>query len=105
MKKFITKVINERAKIITINGDEMLNSKTDYPEIIKYQKVMQKAFNETITFEKEHGGSDARIFADLNIPVWLQNPKGGGPHSSGEWVDVTSIELMAQGLKEYLTKS
>lgn len=104
MKKLLKEIINNRVDIVDINGDEMLNSKEDFDEIIKYKEIMEKIFNNKIRFEKEHGGSDARIFSDLNIPVWLQNPKGGGPHSENEWVNLDSIEKMTKGLQEYLTK-
>lgn len=50
-----------------------------------------------------HGSSDARFFAERNIPALIVWPRGGGHHSDEEWVDAVHLENYYQILKEWVT--
>lgn len=49
-----------------------------------------------------HGSSDARFFAEKNIPVIMVRPDGGGAHGDDEWISVDSIERFYKLLKDFV---
>jgi succinyl-diaminopimelate desuccinylase len=98
----IKKTIKKRAKITKLSTGEVFSSFADHPEIKKYQAVMKEIVGKRITIEAEHGASDARHFAKMNIPIWLHYPRGGGHHSDDEWVDLESLERLLLGVEKFL---
>ena len=44
--------------------------------------------------------TDAALFAEAGMDAVLLGPKGGGPHSAVEWVDLQSAVDLAQILTE-----
>ena len=45
------------------------------------------------------GWADSGIFAEAGIPCAQFGPIGDGEHTSGEWVDVASVKLVARVLE------
>jgi len=50
------------------------------------------------------GSSDARFFAEANIPCILTHPDGGGQHADDEWIDKTGFLQFGDVLVDYLQK-
>lgn len=62
------------------------------PALQEYKKIAESVLGSTIPFKREHGGTDARYFAEAGIPAFLYGPKGGGLHSDREWVSINSLQ-------------
>ena len=45
------------------------------------------------------GWADSGIFAEAGIPCAQFGPIGDGEHTTGEWVDVASVKLVARVLE------
>jgi len=67
-----------------------------------FVKSWKELFKRDIKFVKESGASDARFFAEKNIPVILTKPRSSEPHIDNEWVDLKSLEEFKNVLKEWL---
>jgi succinyl-diaminopimelate desuccinylase len=51
-----------------------------------------------------HGSSDARFFANANIPTIVTRPLGGGAHSNKEWIDIADMEHFCIAIRKYIEK-
>ncbi len=49
-----------------------------------------------------HGSSDARFFAEKNIPVIMLRPDGGGAHGDEEWISIESVQKFYELLKDFV---
>ncbi len=58
----------------------------------------------TVTSQLAHGSSDARFFAQKEIPTMMIKPKGGGSHSSEEWIDLKDLKDYSSVLKSFIEK-
>src|SRR5690606_10007881 len=47
------------------------------------------------------GSSDARFFAERNIPVIMLRPDGGGAHGDNEWISETSMQKFYILLRDF----
>lgn len=88
----------------TIFGSSNKISKQN-PYVKLFSKVASDRFKIKTGFRVSHGSSDARFFAEKNIPVMLITPKGGGHHSNNEWIDLKDLERFYVVLKEFVEKS
>ena len=70
--------------------------------VVDYIKTMEKVFDRGIEIKPTYGASDARHFADLNVPVLMHKPLGGEIHSDNEWVSMSSLLKFYEGLRQYL---
>jgi succinyl-diaminopimelate desuccinylase len=98
----IKKIIHKKAKIIKISTGEVFSSDANHPEISRYKTIIEGIVGKDISIEAEHGASDARHFAKMNIPIWLHYPRGGGHHGEDEWVDIASLEKILEGTEKFL---
>jgi succinyl-diaminopimelate desuccinylase len=48
------------------------------------------------------GASDARYFADRNIPTIVTRPKGGGHHGDDEWIDESELYQFYECLRRFV---
>jgi succinyl-diaminopimelate desuccinylase len=71
------------------------------PLVKEYLRIMRE---NSIPFEyaKDHGSSDARFFAEKNIPAFLLKPICGGDHSDKEWIDLSSLKTFTFLLKQFI---
>lgn len=51
-----------------------------------------------------HGASDARFFAEHDIPVIVIRPDGGGHHSEVEWIDVKALQTFNNVIRDFATQ-
>ena len=56
----------------------------------------------TVSNQIAHGSSDARFFAQKEIPTIMIKPKGGGSHSKKEWVDLEDLKDYCQILTQFI---
>jgi succinyl-diaminopimelate desuccinylase len=70
----------------------------NYLQIMKENSIPYK-------FAKDHGSSDARFFAEKNIPAFLLKPICGGDHSDQEWIDLSSLQMFTFLLKQFIMSS
>ncbi len=76
----------------------------NHQDVLHFIELYEKHFGGTIAENKSHGSSDARFFAEKNIPVIMLRPEGGGAHGDNEWVSIDEVEKFYQLLKEYVVK-
>lgn len=68
-----------------------LSTPEDHPMVTLFKEVAEECLETSITFKREHGGTDARYFSEHGIPAFLYGPKGAGLHSNKEWVSIESL--------------
>ncbi len=57
-----------------------------------------------VSSQLAHGSSDARFFAQKQIPTMMIKPDGGGSHSSEEWVDLKDLKDYCSVLRGFIKK-
>lgn len=89
---------------VTVNTapDYRLDLKNEL--VIKFLDVYEQHLGHSIELTRAHGSSDARFFSEINIPVIMFRPDGGGAHGDDEWISTESIEKFYVILNEYITK-
>ena len=75
---------------------------TDTPAVQSFISIYEKHVGEPIKFDKAHASSDARFFADSNIPVIAVRPDGGEIHSDHEWISIPGYQKFYELLKDYV---
>jgi succinyl-diaminopimelate desuccinylase len=73
-----------------------------HPHIAKFIEIASQIRGEEIEEMQSLGASDARYFAEKDIPVILIRPNGGGAHSDNEWIDKAGFEQFYAVLKTYI---
>lgn len=74
------------------------------PHILEYKKFAEKILGQKIKFEYEGGATDAREFAVRGSTVIMHSGTGDGMHASGEYVEVDSVEKIADIQVNFLEK-
>jgi succinyl-diaminopimelate desuccinylase len=75
----------------------------EHPHVAKFIDIARQIRGHEIEEMQSLGASDARYFAEKDIPVILIRPHGGGAHSENEWIDKAGFEQFYQVLKAYVT--
>jgi succinyl-diaminopimelate desuccinylase len=104
-KKLFDKIKSFETENLKINlkaSGEVLHTDKNHMYLKNYKKIIEKHFQTKVAFKGEHGGSDARFFTKFNFPVFIHNANGGGHHSEKEWVDLESLEVLKEVLKEFI---
>lgn len=71
-------------------------------EYVKQWNSVLKSLNKKAVFFKTNGGSDARHFAEFNIPALMTAPTSSGAHIQDEWVDLKDLELFKVAIKSWI---
>lgn len=86
---------------VDIVGDMCFTDpENDY--IKTFIKASETVLKKAIRISGETGASDARFFSKHTIPVIISNPVGGNIHTSGEYVELASLEQYYQILMIFL---
>ncbi|HMR00840.1 MAG TPA: M20/M25/M40 family metallo-hydrolase, partial [Candidatus Gracilibacteria bacterium] len=72
--------------------------------IVKYADMLEKHGVE-VKYDKEEGGSDARFFAEKQIPVIITCLQKGNIHSDKEWVVTDDLGQFQTILSQYLVEN
>lgn len=74
----------------------------DNKEIKAYKELAEKILETKIEFQQIGGATDARLFAQKGATVIMHSGSGEGMHADGEYVDLKSVEKLAEIQIEYL---
>jgi acetylornithine deacetylase/succinyl-diaminopimelate desuccinylase-like protein len=70
---------------LTLN-DPPVHLLRNHPLVTSFIHIAREVHGEPIKFSDAMGASDARYFAQYNIPTVLMYPEGGGYHGPDEWI-------------------
>ena len=84
-----------------LNGSPISVDLTN-PYVVAYVESVEKATGKPRQFMRSNGGSDARYFAEYDIPTLVGYPTGGGRHSESEWLDVKSFYQFDEVLHDFV---
>ncbi len=91
----VARLSQEHGLEVTImqEGDPLLFDKTS-PNVQGFLRTLENITDKPAEYTKSYGASDARYFAQYDIPCIVIEPYGGGRHSKDEW-------LLAEDLAKY----
>lgn len=72
----------------------------DAPEFRALEHAMADVFGKTPEYKRMNGATDARWFAELNLPIAIIGVEGRGAHGKEEKVRLASIEDYSEVLKK-----
>ncbi|MBI2326076.1 M20/M25/M40 family metallo-hydrolase [Candidatus Collierbacteria bacterium] len=101
VRKLSREVGNEVTVELSSTGQPTFTDK-NLPVVKKFIKALEGAAGRKIEVRPTYGASDARWFANLDVPVLMIKPIGGGIHSDTEWVSLSSCLKFYDGLKNFL---
>lgn len=85
-----------------INDSNPVTFDKSAPAAIKFQKILEKVTQAPVRFTRSFGASDARFFAQYNIPCIIIEPHGGGRHAPNEWVLAADLPKYYDLIKEWV---
>ena len=74
------------------------------PDILTYKKLAEEILGQKIKFEYEGGATDAREFAVRGSTVIMHSGSGDGMHAAEEYVEIDSVEKLAEIQTRFLAK-
>jgi len=104
-KRIISKIekLKDKYKKIKVKEEiyvDLFNTRVGNFHKLFSESAKRKGIKISETFA--HGSSDARYFNKKNIPTIVIKPKGGGAHSSNEWVDLEDLKKYYSVLKDFI---
>lgn len=75
------------------------------PYIKRFAEIVTKVTNIKVAGSHAFGSSDARFFAERNIPCISLYPIGGGHHSSDEWVSIEALHQLQEIITQYVLET
>jgi acetylornithine deacetylase/succinyl-diaminopimelate desuccinylase-like protein len=75
------------------------------PYVKRFAEIVTEVTNVEITGSHAYGSSDARFFAERNIPCISLYPPGGGHHSSDEWVSIEALHHLQEIITQYVLET
>ncbi len=104
----LLELIKSKVKYCSIEkfiGSErvFINPKNIYIQLL--HEIMSKHFEHKIYIRTENGSSDARFYANDNIPIVIIRPVGEDHHGENEYLEVDALLPLYKTLKEYILVS
>jgi len=93
------------AQLSVVTDGISTNFNLQNPYIKRFAEIVTEVTNVKITGSHAHGSSDARFFAERNIPCISLYPPGGGHHSSDEWVRIESLHQLKKIVTQYILET
>jgi succinyl-diaminopimelate desuccinylase len=75
------------------------------PYIKRFAEIVTEVTNIEVKGSRAHGSSDARFFAERNVPCISLYPPGGGHHSSNEWVSIDGLHQLKRIITQYILET
>ncbi len=97
--RLLTKYDGEIVSEVT-GSDYQLD--TSHHLVQKFIELYEEQVGHPIKKTKAHGSSDARFFAEKNMPVIMLRPDGSGAHGDEEWISISSMNEFYKLLKDYV---
>ncbi|NOX66840.1 MAG: M20 family metallopeptidase [Chlorobi bacterium] len=83
-------------------GSERVFMSPKSKQIQLLYEIMTNHFAKEISIRTENGSSDARFYANENIPIVILRPIGEDHHGENEHIDVDALLPLYNSLKEYI---
>ncbi len=96
LKKNLDKAMIKGAEYEIVSSSTPVVMSEKNPHIVAYKKLAEKVLGKKLKFEYEGGATDAREFAVRGSDVIMHSGTGEGMHAVGEWVDIASVEKLAE---------
>lgn len=75
------------------------------PYIKRFAEIVTEVTNIEVKGSHAHGSSDARFFAERNVPCISLYPPGGGHHSPNEWVSIDGLHQLMKIITQYILET
>jgi len=98
----LAKKIDPSLKISTHSIGSPTSVDTKDPIVNMFIRCFEKSAGKKIRIKGTYGASDARHFADLNIPILMIKPIGGDIHGDNENINIDSCLLFYLALQDFL---
>lgn len=72
------------------------------PSVQSFLSALQDITGEPIAYLDAYGGSDARHFAQGDIPCIIASPRGGDRHADTEWINADDLQRYYELLEHWL---
>lgn len=89
-------------KIVSESTPVVMDEKNQY--ILDYKAFAENILGKTIEFEHIGGATDSRSFAVKGATVIMHSGTGDGMHANGEYVEIDSVEKIAEIQIKFLDK-
>jgi acetylornithine deacetylase/succinyl-diaminopimelate desuccinylase-like protein len=73
-----------------------------HPAVQSFMRTFEAMRGKPAEYVESYGGSDARYFAEYNIPCIIVEPNGGGRHAEDEWLLATDLEAYYRLIETWL---
>ena len=80
-----------------------VSSDPDNPLMRGIRSALSEAYGVEVVFARMFAATDARCFTTCGVPIAIIGSKGGGSHGDDEWADLSTCDLMAEGLERFLS--
>ena len=98
----VKNIVGNRGKVYPLITAEVNAQDKNNKYIKSFHKYAEKVLRRNIPFVKINGGSDARFFAQYNIPTIIIKPKSGNQHGLNEWIDIKDLQKFYDVLRGYV---
>lgn len=104
LKKNLDKCMPKGVSYTVVSSSTPVVMDEKNPQILEYKKLAEKTLGKKIKFEYEGGATDAREFAVRGSTVIMHSGTGDGMHASDEYVEIDSVEKLAEIQIRFLEK-
>ncbi len=98
----LARKIDSSLKISTHSIGSPTSVDINEPVVKMFIKCFEKSVGKKIQIKGTYGASDARHFADLDIPILMIKPTGGDIHGDNENISIDSCLTFYQALQDFL---
>lgn len=101
----VQEVVNSIDSAITItelSSGQPTFTDENLPIVKRFITALETTTKQKILVKENYGASDARHFADFNIPILMIKPIGGDIHENTEWIDLDSCMQFAEGVRLFI---
>ena len=104
LKKNLDKCMPEGVSYEIVSSSVPVVMDEKNPDILTYKKLAEEILGQKIKFEYEGGATDAREFAVRGSTVIMHSGSGDGMHAAEEYVEIDSVEKLAEIQTHFLAK-
>jgi succinyl-diaminopimelate desuccinylase len=91
--------------ITPVNSGNPVTFDPSSSSIQSFFKVLRQVTNQDTVYCDAYGATDARFFAQYDIPCIIVEPHGGGRHADTEWLKADDLGRFYQLIENWLTTS
>jgi len=102
--KALAKTVGGKITVSTASIGMPTFTDKDLLVVKTFLSTMKKVYGKKILVKETYGASDARHFAEFNIPILMIKPIGGEIHSENEWISISSCLKFHEGLRLFIDK-